>query len=127
MQEALDVIARDGGDREATHERLDMTFDPAPVHRQRAGFLRSLTPRQQTAGLDIGEVGIAELGNRGRLPRSALLSRGIGARDHFTEDASGLCASALRRPRRAVAPDRVPTLAPAGCPILDEVAHRVAL
>jgi hypothetical protein len=119
VQEALDIVTGEGGDREATQaQRLDVTFDPAPVHSQRADFLRDLAARQQTADLDVGEIGITKFGDRGRLARGALLSRGIGPRDDFAEDASSFGASAVRCPRGAMTPNRMPTVAPASRAVL---------
>jgi hypothetical protein len=72
VHKALDVGAGHVDDGLLTEKRLDMPRDPAPVDRERTGFLGDPAAGQQPSGLSVGKGLIAELGDGIGLPGSGL-------------------------------------------------------
>jgi hypothetical protein len=100
VHEALDVVALDRGNRPAAQQRLDVTLDPAAIGRERRRLFRGPPARQQPARLSVGEVSVAQLGNRRRLARGAILGRRVRL-DNLAQDAPGFGAGTLGCPGRA--------------------------
>jgi len=59
VHEPLEVLALDRCNPHAAEQRLDVPLDPPAIGGQRAGFLRRLAPRQQSARLGVGQVEVA--------------------------------------------------------------------
>src|SRR6516164_7512568 len=126
VHEALDILALDSSNRHAAEYRLDVPLDAALIGGERGGLFR-LTARQKPAGLGVGEIGVAQLGNRLCLARGALHGRRVCALHNLAEDAPRLPSRRLGRPRRAVPADRGPALPALGRAVKHAVAHGLAL
>jgi hypothetical protein len=100
-----------------------MPRNPAAIGSECAALLRHLAPREQPPGFCIGDVKIAQLGNRLGLSRRTLFRRGISAIENCAEDGLGPDARFVWG-QNAVSPDYLPALAAVRCSILDVVGDR---
>jgi len=64
-----------------TDQRLDMSFDPASVHRQGGGLDRTVAASKDAPGLGLGQIPVADFGHRDRFTRTSLFRRVIAVSD----------------------------------------------
>jgi hypothetical protein len=73
MHERLDILARDAGDRMPPKQWLDVAFDAPAVGRKRAGLLRRSPTGHYAPGFGVGQIQVAQVGNRLCVPGRSLL------------------------------------------------------
>ena len=117
VHEIVHVLASDGGNLKLAKQWLDVAFDAPTIDFQRRRFLRHFTPREQSSGLRIGEVEVAQLRHGGGLTFCPLRGRGVFAFFDLSEQALRLCSSRLRGPGRTVSADSLPALSAFQSPI----------
>ena len=74
VHEALDVLARNGGNPELAEQRLDVTCNAASINGQRTCLLLGPAPRHQPPCFGLGKVKITQLGNRLCIARCSFVS-----------------------------------------------------
>ena len=90
-------------------------------------FFEVLPAREQSAGLSVREILLAEVGDGRGVALGALGRRRVAASHNFAEEPLGFLARRVGRPGRAVAADRVPALATLRRSELEDVGDRRTL
>src|SRR4051794_8030166 len=119
--ELLDVLPRNVRHLAVAKQGFDVRVDPTAVRYESTFFLSSASSNKQQTLRGSLQVIIAELGYSCGASPGCFLSSGIRTLDDLSKKTLRLVPSRVWRPRRSVAPDRKPTLAPLGRSILQSI------